>query len=85
MSIPTAGADPMGTFTMGFLALTWGALLVVYSKRLEVGSPKHPRLEPHPLYGVARFLGALIFFGGLWLIGQSGWILLTHTSGHQHY
>ena len=76
----TSAADPMGTFTMGFLALMFGALGVVYSKRLEVGSPKRPRPSPQPLYGPVRFLAALLFFAGLYWVGWSAWFLLTHTA-----
>ncbi|MGH9605628.1 MAG: hypothetical protein ACRD3N_08000 [Terracidiphilus sp.] len=72
--------DPMHALTTGFLGLVWGALGVMYAKHLEVGSRSHPRTNPHPLCSFIRFGSAVIFFGGLCLIGVGGWFLMTHTA-----
>ncbi len=78
-----SGGDPMGSFAMGFLAVMWGALAVVYAKYLESGSRNHPRSSPHPLTGLVRLAGALFFFAGLYLIGRSAWFLLTHPAARR--
>lgn len=71
-----ASGDAMGIFGLGFVALLWGALVVQYSKRLEVGTRRQPRTEPNPYFELVRFLGALFFLGGLGMIGWSAWSLL---------
>ncbi|MGH9604640.1 MAG: hypothetical protein ACRD3N_02955 [Terracidiphilus sp.] len=70
----------MGSLTSGFIGLVWGALGVIYAKYLEVGSRSHPRTYPHPLCNFIRFGSAIVFLGGLCLIGASGWFLMTHTA-----
>lgn len=75
---PGAGGDPIGMFALGFIGLLWGALGVQYSKRLEVGTRRHPRTEPNPYCHFVRTISALIFFIGLYLILSSAWFLLTH-------
>jgi len=76
-------ADPIATFTMGFLALLFGALGVLYAKRMEVGPRSRPRSSPHPLCGFVRLAAAIVFFAGLFLIGAAAWFLLTHAAGQR--
>ena len=75
--VRTGGENPIALFALGFIALLWGALGVQYSKRLEVGTRSHPRSEPNPYHELVRFFAALLFFGGLYLIAWSAWLLLT--------
>ncbi len=69
--------NPIEGFALGSVALLWGALGVQYAKRLEVGTRRHPRIEPNPYHGLVRAIAAFIFLGGLYLIVTSGWALLT--------
>jgi hypothetical protein len=69
--------DAMARFALGFVALLMGALAVQYSKWLEVGTRQQPREDPNPYFELVRFLGALLFLGGLALIAWSAWSLMT--------
>lgn len=71
------GDNAIARFALGFVALSIGALLVQYSKWLEVGTRQQPREDPNPYFEMVRISGALLFVCGLVLIGWSAWSLLT--------
>ena len=75
--VAASGDDAIARFASGFVALLMGALVVQYSKRLEVGTRQHPREEPNPYFELVRFVGALLFVCGFLLIAWSAWNLLS--------
>ena len=75
--VASGGDDAITRFAVGFVGLLLGALVVQYSKRLEVGTRRQPREEPNPYFELVRFLGALLFVCGLVLIGWSAWSLMS--------
>ena len=75
--------DPVGTLTMGFIAVVWAMVCIRFPHRIAHPFKGKEGNRAELATAVIPPIGWIIAFGGLWLIVSSGWHLLTHTAGSQ--
>ncbi len=71
--------DPLGTLTMGVLALAWGTFGLWYSKRAVIRVMRARRNPNVRVWlGFLRFAAVLVILGGIQLMIRGAWQLLIH-------